>query len=179
MRFEYDGSGTAPRLFDERGVLIQPGSDADRQLLGLATALQRTWTLPASVQASARIAPASRAWLDTIVATPDKRGDRQQALDERFGPPLAISADGTEWFETTIGGDWYLVGADVPSALPIRTIHIRGPIVISDTTWSYTPYAGGVLVRSLMHTVQPMPDGVGLNVLDLQISNVSLTSGGL
>src|SRR5262245_25044946 len=175
-RIEYDEDGSAPRLFNGRGERIRSPDRADRALL----AVPRSAAAPVNWDVVAGRIPGAGPvlgddWIDSIAASPEKRGKRHASLEQRFGKSHGrvrgfdryTSSDGDLGYELLVDPD-----ADVPVEMNVS----RSGNLVSHNVFGHVATAGGVLVRRSLRAEQMLPEGKGArSVTEVEMSDVVLT----
>ena len=179
-RMESDGDGQPPRLYNLRGEPISLPTANDRRLLAApvpATLSVPDWNALATRVATTALLPAPDAWVDSVVATPDRRTSRRAAIEASFGPPRG-RLSGLDRYVATTGDvtNEMLVNADIVIPAEINTA-LRGTLM-TRTTFAHEARAGGVFVRRFSHAERRLPEAGDVRaVTDIEMTNVSTTSG--
>lgn len=178
-RMEVDGDGLAPRLYNADGRLVALPTDADRRLLKAPVPADMTppdWNALATRVAATALVPAQDAWIDSVIATPDRRVARRQAIERSFGPPRGRVAGLDQYVATT--GDVtreMLVNAEL--AVPIEINTAQGGRLTTRATFSHEPRANGVFVRRYSRGERVFPEAGGVRVItDVEMTNVTTGS---
>lgn len=175
-RMESDGDGRPPRLYNLQGQLVTLPTAIDRQLL--ATPVPTSFKVPdwnalATRVATTALLPAQDAWIDSVIATPDRRTTRRQAIEARFGLPRG-RVSGLDQYVATTGDvtNEMLVNTDIVVPIEVNTA-LRGTLT-TRTMFAHEPKAGGVFVRRFSHAERILPEAAGVRaVTDIEISNVT------
>jgi hypothetical protein len=115
-----------------------------------------------------------REWIDGLVPARERKESRRAAVRRRLGAAhgkvrgfdryLQPTDDGTT--EVLVDADW---------SVPVEINVMRGGVLQSHTTYSYTPGPGGALVRSRSHSEHLLPEGKGKRLaIDIELTNVLL-----
>lgn len=175
-RMESDGDGQPPRLYNLKGQLVTLPTAIDRQLLSapVPSAFKvPDWNALAIRVATTALLPAQDAWIDSVIATPDRRTSRRQAIEARFGPARGRVSGLDQYLATT--GDVtneMLVNTDMVVPLEINTA-LRGTLT-TRTMFGHEPKPGGVFVRRFSHAERTLPEAAGARaVTDIEMTNVA------
>ncbi len=177
-RMEYDDNGTAPRFYNRAGQQIAGPSAADRALVALPAALAATSPTDAMMDAhvpAPPVAAATRDWINGIIATPDQLSARRQALQRRYGKPVA-RVGGFDEYLATRSPTTYEMLATPDTAVSVESDVVRTKSLVSHMTMAYTPYAGGVLAREHIHGEHvSSPGSTERAVTELAIAHITLS----
>ncbi len=155
VRIEDDEDGTPLRVFDRRGRPMHLPTVDDRRVLG--EPVEGSFRVPALPELAhpraGRRGERGRDWVDGLVALPDRKAARREALSRRFGRANGrvrnldrfITGDGTHTIE---------VLADSSTAVPVEINVARDGLPIAQSTLTYESATDGTLRRRAVRTEQ-------------------------
>jgi hypothetical protein len=181
-RVEFDDDG-APRLYDREGRLVRPMDvTALRQAIGAAPdeAVARFRAGRTDPRQRPRVATTRPDWIDSIIATPERRGLRHRALTDRYGAPVG-RVGRLDRFLARHGRETHEILVDPDASLPVEVNTLRDDALVAHTTLAYAPYAGGVLARRLLHAEAAMPGSTAGDrlVTDVEMTHLSVEVRGV
>jgi hypothetical protein len=176
-RVEYDDEGE-PRLYDRAGRIVHPMDvEALRQAMGVAPnqAVASFRAGRPDPRTRPRVATTRPNWIDSVIATPDRRGLRHRALTDRYGSPVG-RVGRLDRFVAKNGREIHEILVDPDAELPVEVNTQRDGALVTHTTFAYAPYAGGVLARRLLHAEAAMPDSTAGDrlVTDVEMTHLSV-----
>jgi hypothetical protein len=175
-RMEYDDNGTPPRFYNGAGQPIAGVSAADRALVAVPAALASN--LDASLDANVPAPPvpaATRDWITNIIATPDKLSARRQAIERRYGKPIA-RVGGLDEYLAIRSPVTYEMLVTPDTVVSMEADVVRTESLVSHMTMGYTPYTGGVLARERLHGEHvSSPGSTERAVTDMALAHITLS----
>jgi hypothetical protein len=177
-RMEYDDNGTTPRFYNGAGQQIAGVSAADRALVAVPAALAANSPTDAALDAHVPAPPvpaATRDWITNIIATPDRLSARRQAIERRYGKPIA-RVGGLDEYLATKSPTTYEMLVTPDTVVSIEADVVRTKSLVSHMTMGYTPYTGGVLARERLHGEHiSSPGSTERAVTDLALAHITLS----
>jgi len=176
VRMEDDGDGSAVRLFDRAGTLVDR-RDAARALLaaGLPFAKQEAQaldTVPAGVPTSAKSGDPSGG----LVIRRGGENTRLNALQRRMGNSRG-QVRGLQRFVQVTGNDLDEVLVDPVSVLPVEMNRVREGALVAHINLDYAPAADGTIRQQHVRVERVDPRSRWHVVTTLQMANHRLERG--
>jgi hypothetical protein len=173
-RIEDDEDGTPVRVFNRNGaqVALPTSAEWSRSSMPLAKP-----AVDLSLANAARPLFVGRDWIESIVASPSKAGDRRATLERQFGKSIGRTRS-LERFLTRRHEETMEVLVDPASALALEINVLQDSVLVRHTTVRYVPEADGSFVRRSLHTEHAIPGGNGeRSITDIELSNVRFEQG--
>jgi hypothetical protein len=174
-RIEDDEDGTPIRVFNRSGaqVALPARGEGSRP----NTTAESTPAIDRSLASTVRPMAVGRNWIEAIVASPAKAGDRRAMLERQFGKAVGRTRS-LDRFVSTHDEETVEVLVDAASALVLEMNVLRDGALVRHTTATYERQADGSFVRRALHTEQAIPGGSGERMItDVEIGNVRFEQG--
>jgi hypothetical protein len=175
-RFEYDDDGTAPRMYNRAGALIQLPGRAAREGLGVPAALlDPHWTSDA-IRSRPGMAPGTTVDNGPAAGLFLDRDDhvRRRAMLERHFGRSAGTHRGLERFINRVGDDVQEVLADPVTAVPVEVNTVKRGQLVSRATFDYQTIVNGAILRRRARSERVLNDPSERFVSDIELSNLTL-----
>lgn len=180
VRIEDDEDGTAPRVYNRRGLLVRLPSVEDRRVLGepVPGSLDVPKLPDLAYPDAKRSSTPGRDWVDAFVAAPSRKEARRAALQRRFGRTSGRVRHLDRFITTSADGTMEVL-ADPASALPIEVNVVRDGALVAQSTLGYSAGANGALIRRSVRSEHVVAADSGARaVAQIELSNVRLDRRG-
>ena len=180
-RIEYDGNGTSPRLYNKFGQQVVGPNSQNRSLLTTpeSTAKSADWDALGR-QFTASVVPAqSSAWVDELIATPDKRTERRLAIERKYGKPKK-RVNGLDRYLKTDGDVTAELLVKPDAVVPVELNQLENGELVGRVLSTYVVRSDGAYIKRLHHAERKMPAIAGArSIIDLETTNVVTRAGGV
>jgi hypothetical protein len=180
-RIEYDGDGTLPRLYNPSGQQVVGPNALNRALLATpqSIATSADWDARKRQFTASVVSATSSAWVDDLVATPDKRNERRQAIERTYGKPKK-RVNGLDRYVTTDGALTAELLVKPDAVVPVELNQVDGGELVGRVLSTYLIRNDGAYIKRLHHAERKMPAIAGArSIIDVETTNVVTRAGGV